>query len=233
MQNYIARPQSKFPGAVYRNKTQFNGKIYWNRYSKRWAIFQHTRLRDWNICQTVGPTFVSCVVWSLPHGIGTIVTLISSCHSEDANADRTGIPWCVREHGNHWAQGPGIEWTPAGDTVKPCVSIDLAQLTMNFDQRYALCTQKLNHRSHFTVGGCWIKSPSSTAPTTLLWEFGKSRKCMRLATSLLYYVHTISSCLISRRTNSLKKAINEFNNVANRIWLNINEEKTKYICHLI
>ena len=28
---YVARPQSKFPGAVYRNKTQFNGEIYWKR----------------------------------------------------------------------------------------------------------------------------------------------------------------------------------------------------------
>ena len=36
---YIARPQSKFPGSVYRNKTQFNGKIYSNIYSKCWAIF--------------------------------------------------------------------------------------------------------------------------------------------------------------------------------------------------
>ena len=38
------------------------------------------------------------------------------------------------------------------------MAIDLAQLTMNFDRRYALCFQKLYHRSHFTVGGCWNKS---------------------------------------------------------------------------
>ena len=31
--------------------------------------------------------------------------------------------------------------------------IDLARLTMNFDQCYALCIQKHNHRPHFTVGG--------------------------------------------------------------------------------
>ena len=39
--------------------------------------------------------------------------------------------------------------------VKP---IDLAQLTMNFDRRYALCIQKLYQRPHFTVDGSWNKS---------------------------------------------------------------------------
>ena len=34
----------------------------------------------------------------------------------------------------------------------------MAQLTMNFDRRYALCILKLYHRPHFTVGGCWNKS---------------------------------------------------------------------------
>ena len=34
----------------------------------------------------------------------------------------------------------------------------LAQLTMNVDRRYALCIQKIYHRPHFTVGGCWNKS---------------------------------------------------------------------------
>ena len=29
---------------------------------------------------------------------------------------------------------------------------------MNFDRRYALCTQKLYHRPHFTVRGSWNKS---------------------------------------------------------------------------
>ena len=29
---------------------------------KFWAIFQHIRLRNWDICHTVGPTFVSCVI---------------------------------------------------------------------------------------------------------------------------------------------------------------------------
>ena len=43
-------------------------------------------------------------------------------------------------------------------TVEQCVAIDLAQLMMNFDRRYALCIQKLYQRSHFTVGRCWNKS---------------------------------------------------------------------------
>ena len=34
------------------------------------------------------------------------------------------------------------------------MAINLAQLMMNFDRRYALCIQKLYHRSHFTIGGC-------------------------------------------------------------------------------
>ena len=36
---------------------------------------------------------------------------------------------------------------------------DLAQLMMNFNLHCALCIQKLYHRLHFTVGGCWNKSP--------------------------------------------------------------------------
>ena len=36
--------------------------------------------------------------------------------------------------------------------VEPCLVIDLAQLTINFDRRYALCNQKLYHKPHFTVG---------------------------------------------------------------------------------
>ena len=56
--------------------------------------------------------------------------------------------------GNHWARGPGYRVL----TVEPCVAIDLAQLTMYFDRRDALCIQKLYHRPHFTVGGCWNKS---------------------------------------------------------------------------
>jgi hypothetical protein len=36
--------------------------------------------------------------------------------------------------------------------------IDLAQLPMNFDWRYALCIQKLYHWPHFTVGRSWNKS---------------------------------------------------------------------------
>ena len=42
-------------------------------------------------------------------------------------------------------------------TVELCVAIDLAQLTMNFDRRYALCIQKLYCKLHFTVRRCWNK----------------------------------------------------------------------------
>ena len=43
-------------------------------------------------------------------------------------------------------------------TVEPCVAIDLAQLTMNFDRRYALRIQELYDRAHFTFGESWNKS---------------------------------------------------------------------------
>jgi hypothetical protein len=52
----------RFPGAMYRNKTQLHGNIYCNRYSKCSAFFQHIRHRNWDICHTVGPISVYCVV---------------------------------------------------------------------------------------------------------------------------------------------------------------------------
>ena len=36
--------------------------------------------------------------------------------------------------------------------------IDMAELTMTFDRRYALCIQNVYHRPNFTVGGSWNKS---------------------------------------------------------------------------
>jgi hypothetical protein len=47
---------------VYRNKTQLHGNIYCNRYSTCSAFFQHIRHRNWDICHTVGPTSVYCIV---------------------------------------------------------------------------------------------------------------------------------------------------------------------------
>ena len=68
-------------------------------------------------------------------------------------------------------------------TVKPCVAIDLAQLTMNFDRRYALCIQKLCHRTHFTGGGslnkslhhqppqlCYLENSGSCASAWVMWR---------------------------------------------------------------
>ena len=87
----------------------------------------------------------------------------SLCHFKTAHALRTGISWGVRKDRNHWTQGPGYrvnDWkspsrTSAGDvlTVEPFVATDLAQLT-NFDG----AIQKLYHRPHFAVGGCWSKT---------------------------------------------------------------------------
>ena len=85
---YLARPQNKFPGAVYRNKTKFIGtdtenvEIFFNIFTSGIEIFH-----------TVGLALVSLCRSSLPPGIGnTVWTPISVCHSENAEADRTGIP---------------------------------------------------------------------------------------------------------------------------------------------
>ena len=74
-------------------------------HSESWI--QHNHLRNWDICHTVGPPFVSCVaeLWCL--GIKPLWhSSPSLCHSEYSDADRTGISWGVIKDGNHWAWGP-------------------------------------------------------------------------------------------------------------------------------
>ena len=44
--------------------------------------------------------------------------------------------------------------------AEPCVAIHLAQLTKDFDRRYALCIQKLYYRPHFTSAGAGIRDSS-------------------------------------------------------------------------
>ena len=53
---------------------------------------QHIYLRNLDICHTVGPTFVSCVVEICRLGLESLRhSYPPLCHSEDAEADRTGI----------------------------------------------------------------------------------------------------------------------------------------------
>ena len=66
----------------------------------------------------------------------------------------------------------------------------LAQLTMNFDRNYAPCIQNVTRDRTSPPAGVRIRS--STAATMLRWELGKSRQCMRHATSLLYHVHAVA-----------------------------------------
>ena len=103
--------------------------------------------------------FVSCVVEISRLGLEPLRhSSPPLCNSENADTDRTGISRGARKDENHRA---GLPAEPlAGDvlTVEPCGTIDLAQLTMNFDRCYALCRQKLYHRPHITVGGCWNRS---------------------------------------------------------------------------
>ena len=51
-----------------------------------------------------------------------------------------------------------IKYLPAELLQESCVAMDLTQLMIDLDRRYALYIQKLYHRSHFTVGGCWNKN---------------------------------------------------------------------------
>ena len=84
-----------FLGAVHRNKTQFNQKNYWNRYRKRWDIFQHIHIWNWDICHVVGPTFAALCYRRLPPG--------SAWHSSPPVIPKCwrwlGISWCVRKDG--------------------------------------------------------------------------------------------------------------------------------------
>ena len=86
-------------------------------------------------------------------------------HSENADADRTGIFELQENMKITGREVWAIRWMmietppsriPARDvlTVKPCLAVDLAQLTMNFDRRYALSIQKLYRIPNFNVGGC-------------------------------------------------------------------------------
>ena len=90
----------------------------------------------------MGPIFVSCVIEVCRLGLESLRHLSPPlCHSENADDDRTGISWGIWKDENYWVQGLGYRvddgwtppsWTPAGDvlTIKSCVAIDLAQLTM-------------------------------------------------------------------------------------------------------
>ena len=102
-----------FPGAVYRNKTKFNWKIYCSRYSECRAIFQHIPHRNWDFCHIMGPTFVFLCRRSLSPGIGTTVrhSSLLLCHSENGDADQTGISWGIRKNGNHWERGSCSSYT--------------------------------------------------------------------------------------------------------------------------
>ena len=127
------------------------------------AIFQHIHLRNWDLCHTVRSSFISPFRRSLPAGIGTTVwhSPPPLCHSENADADRTGISCYVRKDGNHWARGPGC-WlnTSQLNSCRRCVDCRAmcghrpGTAEMNFDQCYALYIQKLYQSLHFTISGC-------------------------------------------------------------------------------
>ena len=64
---------------------------YFSTYSP--SELRHLSYRETNFC-------ILCRE-SVPPRIGTNVTLISACYSENADTDRTGISWGVRKEGNH------------------------------------------------------------------------------------------------------------------------------------
>ena len=86
--------------------------------------------------------------------------------------------------------------------------IDLVQLPMNFDRRYALCIKKLYHRSHFTVDGSWNKSLHLQPLQQCYFENSGSlaSACvMRRHYSSMYMQsrHTISGLLAVERAGNL------------------------------
>ena len=76
----------------------------------------------------------------------------------------------------------------------------LVHLAMNFDERYALCIQKLYHRPRFTVGGSWNKSVH-LQPLQLCYcensGTSASASVMRLHYSITYThsLHTINGLI--------------------------------------
>ena len=59
--SWVARPPSKFLCV----RLQKQNQIYWKDFLEQIRVlryFQHSHLRNWDICHTVGSTFVSCVV---------------------------------------------------------------------------------------------------------------------------------------------------------------------------
>ena len=181
---YVACQQSKFPWAIYRNKTQYNGKIYWNRYNKCWAIFQHIYLRKWDICHTVGSTFVSVCHLGLESLWHSSLPL---CYSKNNDADWTGISWGVRKAGNHWARGPGYrlndDWAPQPYSCRRC--LDRRAVcghrpgTTGDEFWSALCSvhsKTLSQTALHIVGRSWNKSLHlQPLQIILLRELGKCR----------------------------------------------------------
>ena len=87
---YVASPQSKFPGVVYRNKTQCNS------HSKlRYLSYRGTNIRI--LFRRSLPPKLATLWYSSP----------LLCHSENADVSRTGIYWGVRKDGHHCVRGPG------------------------------------------------------------------------------------------------------------------------------
>ena len=156
---------------------------------------------------------------SLPHGIGTTVTLISASLSfckrwrwSDRNFLNCKKTW-KSLGARSGLQGEWLNtsnWTTARDvlTVEPYVAIDLALLTMNFDRRYGLCIQKLYRRPHFIVGGCWNNSLHLQPLQRCYCEnFGSpaSACIMRRHYSITHTqsLHAISSLLVVGRVENL------------------------------
>ena len=88
-------------------------------------------------------------------------------------------------------------------TVKPCVVIDLAQLTMNFDRRYALCIQKFYHKPHFTVGWFWNKSHDLQPLQRCYCENSGGPSCDVITLTYMQSLYTINGLIALRRVRNL------------------------------
>ena len=98
-----------------------------------------------------------------------------------------------------WNLSPPLWWCNRANSCRRCVDRRAVcghrpgKADDEFWSAYALCFQKRYHRQHFTVGGCWNKSPQPRPCNDATVRTRESRWCIRHATSLLYYVYAVAS----------------------------------------
>ena len=89
-----------------------------------------------------------------------------------------------KKDGNHWARGPRFSADKLA--VMPCMAIDLAQLTMNFDRRHALCIQNFITDRTSQSAGAGIRA-------SIFKGYNDATVRIREVQQVLYHVHAVAS----------------------------------------